>query len=202
MDEGIGRVLQALRDAGAQENTLVVFTSDNGGERFSDMWPLVGKKRDLLEGGIRVPYLARWPARVAPGGVSAQHAITMDWVATFLEAAGAAPHPDYPLDGLSLLANLGEPKALVERELFWRMKFREQKAVRAGRWKWLSIEGHEYLFDLEKDPRERANLAKRQPQRLLDLRRRYLDWEASLPPIPGDAKVTLIGGPQEVAHPS
>ena len=202
MDEGIGALLQALRDSGADENTLVVFTSDNGGERFSDMWPLVGKKMDLLEGGIRVPYIVRSPGRIAPGGVSAQHAITMDWVATFLEAAGVAAHPDYPLDGLSLLANLGKPEVVVERELFWRMKFRDQKAVRAGRWKWLSIEGHEYLFDLSKDPRERANLARRQSQRLLDLRKRYLDWEASMPPLPSDAVVSLIGGPEQQAHPS
>jgi arylsulfatase A-like enzyme len=134
--------------------------------------------------------------------VSTQHAITMDWVATFLEAAGVAAHPDYPLDGLSLLANLGKPEVVVERELFWRMKFRDQKAVRAGRWKWLSIEGHEYLFDLSKDPRERANLAKREPQKRIDLEKRYLAWEASVPPIPPDARVSLIGGPEQMAQPS
>src|SRR5687767_4666604 len=140
MDEGIGKLLEAI-----DENTLVVFTSDNGGERFSDSWPLVGKKMDLLEGGIRVPYIVRWPTRVRPG-ISAQHAITMDWVATFLEAANVVPHPEYPLDGISLLRNLEKPEAITGRELFWRMKFREQKAVRSGNWKWLSIEGHEYLF--------------------------------------------------------
>src|SRR5687767_2300574 len=145
MDEGIGRVLAALDEIGARENTLIVFSSDNGGERFSDTYPLVGKKMDLLEGGIRVPYIVRWPTRVRPG-ISAQHAITMDWVATFLEAANVVPHPEYPLDGISLLRNLEKPEAITGRELFWRMKFREQKAVRSGNWKWLSIEGHEYLF--------------------------------------------------------
>src|SRR5688572_20868495 len=109
MDEGIGRLLEVLDD-----DTLVVFTSDNGGERFSDSWPLVGRKMDLLEGGIRVPCIVRWPKAVPAGQTSGQLAITMDWVATFLEAAGVAPHPDYPLDGISLLANLREPKALVE----------------------------------------------------------------------------------------
>ena len=202
MDEGIGRVLQALRDTGADENTIVVFTSDNGGERFSDTWPLVGKKMDLLEGGIRVPYIVRWPARVRPGGTSAQLAITMDWVATFLEAAQVKAHPDYPLDGLSLLSMLEDPVKKKERELFWRMKFRDQKAVRSGAWKWLSIEGHEYLFNLERDPRERANLAKREPARFAALRERYFDWEASMPPIPEDARVSVVYGPAEIPQPS
>ena len=70
MDEGIGRILAALKAAKADRNTIVVFTSDNGGERFSDTWPLVGKKMDLLEGGIRVPYIVRWPAKVKPGGAT------------------------------------------------------------------------------------------------------------------------------------
>ena len=111
MDEGIGRILEALARSGAAENTLVVFTSDNGGERFSDTWPLVGKKMDLLEGGIRVPYIVRWPGRVPAGRTTAQLAITMDWVATFLDAAGVAPHPEYPLDGISLLPVLERPDA-------------------------------------------------------------------------------------------
>src|SRR5688500_15165272 len=118
MDEGIGALLQELRRTGAEENTCIVFTSDNGGERFSDTWPLVGKKMDLLEGGIRVPYIVRWPGRVARGSTTAQLAITMDWVATFLEAASVAPHPDYPLDGVNLLQQKSG------RELFWRMKYR------------------------------------------------------------------------------
>jgi len=197
MDEGIGKVLAAL-----PENTLVVFTSDNGGERFSDSWPLMGKKMDLLEGGIRVPYIARWPGRVPAGKTSAQLAITMDWVATFLDAAGVSPHPEYPLDGISLLKNVEGPERVVERELFWRMKFRDQKAMRGGSWKWLSIEGHEYLFDLAKDQRERANVIKRFPEKLADLKKRYLVWEASMPPIPEDARVSFIGGPAEMARPS
>jgi arylsulfatase A-like enzyme len=196
MDEGIGRVLSALRSSGAEENTFVVFTSDNGGERFSDTWPLVGKKMDLLEGGIRVPCIARWPGRLAAGETTPRLAITMDWTATFLEAAGVAPHPDYPLDGVSLL------RETPGRELFWRMKYREQKAMRAGSWKWLSIEGHEYLFDLAKDQRERANLAQRHPEKLADLKRRYLAWEAGVPPIPADAKASVVYGPADIPQAS
>jgi arylsulfatase A-like enzyme len=202
MDEGIGKVLETLREKGFESNTLVVFTSDNGGERFSDSWPLTGKKMDLLEGGIRVPYIVRWPERVPAGKTSAQLAITMDWVATFLDAAGASAHPDYPLDGISLLKNLAAPERVVERELFWRMKFRDQKAMRSGAWKWLSIEGNEYLFDLAKDQRERANLARRFAEKFSELKNRYRAWESSMPPIPEDARVSFIGGPADMAQPS
>ena len=187
MDDGIGRLMRELDD-----NTIVVFTSDNGGERFSDNWPLVGGKMDLLEGGIRVPYIVRWPK----GGVIPQLAVTMDWVATFLDAADVGSHPDYPLDGASLRSK--HPA----RELFWRMKFRSQRAMRAGSWKWLSIEGNEFLFDLGKDQRERANFAMREPGKLEEMRSRYAAWEATLPPIPDDARVSLVYGPSDIPKPS
>jgi arylsulfatase A-like enzyme len=201
MDEGIGRILFALKRSGADENTLVVFTSDNGGERFSDSWPLTGGKMDLLEGGIRVPYVVRWPARVAPGGTTSQLAITMDWVATFLEAAGVAPHPEHPLDGVSLLPVLEDPGQTFARELFWRMKFRSQKAMRAGDWKYLSIEGDEFLFDLSRDSRERANLGRREPERLAAMRARYAQWEATMPVFP-DATYSVPATSADLAKPS
>jgi arylsulfatase A-like enzyme len=152
---------------------------------------------DLTEGGIRVPYVVRWPARAPAGAATEQLAITMDWVPTFLAAAGASADPRYPLDGIDLLAD--QP---VERDLFWRMKFRAQKAVRSGDWKYLSIEGHEYLFNLARDERERANVAKRFPDRLKDLKARYAAWEASIPPIPDDAKFSLVYGPADLPQPS
>jgi len=89
MDEGIGWVMQSLQKNGLLDNTLVVFTSDNGGERFSDNWPLVGGKMDLTEGGIRVPWVAHWPAVIPAGSISAQHCMTMDWSATLLDIGGA-----------------------------------------------------------------------------------------------------------------
>jgi len=201
MDEGIGRILYALKKTGADENTLVVFTSDNGGERFSDTWPLVGKKMDLLEGGIRVPYIVRWPARVKPGGKTAQPVLTMDWTATFLDAAGVAPQREYPLDGVSLLRLLEKPDATFERDLFWRMKYRNQKAMRSGEWKYLSIEGDEFLFDLASDERERANHAKREPQRLAALRARYAEWEKTLPVFP-EATFSVPAMKADLATPS
>jgi arylsulfatase A-like enzyme len=93
MDEGIGWVMAALERHGVVRDTLVVFTSDNGGERFSDSWPLVGGKMDLTEGGIRVPWIAHWPEQLPAGAVSEQLCMTMDWSATMLEVAGASAHP-------------------------------------------------------------------------------------------------------------
>lgn len=186
MDEGIGKVLTALEETGARENTLIVFTSDNGGERFSDMWPLVGKKMDLLEGGIRVPYVVRWPARVEAGTTNDRLTIGMDWMPTFLAVAGVDPHPDYPLDGVDIFGP--EDK---DRMLFWRMLYRNQKAIRKGDWKWLSIDGNEFLYDISFDERERANLKFRYPEKFVELRDAYYEWDRSMPIFPESASVTL-----------
>ena len=191
MDEGIGWLMAALRRHGLTDDTLVVFTSDNGGERFSDNWPLVGGKMDLTEGGIRVPWIAHWPAVIAPGGVSTQLCMTMDWSATMLAAAGVPPSPDYPLDGQSLMPLLRDPRHLFDRPLHWRMNHRGQRALRQGQWKYLQVDGNEYLFDVVADARERANLASRQPERLATMRQAWLDWDATMPPIPPDATVSL-----------
>jgi arylsulfatase A-like enzyme len=191
MDEGIGRVVDALRETGQLDNTLIVFTSDNGGERFSDNWPLVGGKMDLTEGGIRVPYIAHWPAAIAhPGKVCEQHCLTMDWSATMLEIGGASAHPDYPLDGVSLKSVLwGEP--CFHRPMYWRMNHRGQRALRDGDWKYLRVDEHEYLFNLAQDERERANLALREHERLTKMRDQWQAWAATQPGIPSDATVSL-----------
>ncbi|MDO9292689.1 MAG: sulfatase-like hydrolase/transferase [Hydrogenophaga sp.] len=198
MDEGIGWITAALREEGLLENTLIVFTSDNGGERFSDNWPLVGGKMDLTEGGIRVPWIAHWPAVVPPGSVSAQHAMTMDWSATLLALGGGQPHPDFPLDGVSLEALLRDPAQRFERPMYWRMNHRGQRALREGDWKYLMVDGHEYLFNIPADARERANLAKREPGRLTRLREQWLAWDATMPPIPADATVSLGYGAKDM----
>jgi len=191
MDEGIGWMVQALRETGQLDNTLIVFTSDNGGERFSDNWPLVGGKMDLTEGGIRVPWIAHWPAVIPAGSVSEQHCLTMDWSATLLALGGATPAKSHPLDGVSLAAVLREPANVFERTMFWRMNHRGQRAMRLGPWKYLRVDGNDYLFNIPADARERANLAQREPDRLAAMRQAWEDWNASMPPIPEDATVSL-----------
>ena len=201
MDEGIGLVLAALDKAGLADNTLVVFTSDNGGERFSDVWPFVGGKMDLMEGGIRVPLLARWPARIAPGQLNTTPAITMDWSATMLDAAGVPAQTDYPLDGHSLLPLFeAQPQSteLEARPLFWRMTHRAQRAMRLGPWKYLQVDGNQYLFNLDQDQHERANLATRFPERLAAMRVEWEAWAATMPAIPPEAKASLVFSEKEI----
>ena len=191
MDEGIGWVLDALRNNGMLDNTLVIFTSDNGGERFSDNWPLVGGKMDLTEGGIRVPWIAQWPAVIRPGSTSDQHCMTMDWSATVLDAAGVGAGPEHPLDGVSLMPLLRSPEKTFERPLYWRMNHRGQRALRRGDWKYLRVDGHDYLFDIAADERERANKAKTEPERLAEMRADWEEWNAGMPPIHKDATISL-----------
>ncbi len=181
----------ALLESGQLYNTLIVFTSDNGGERFSDNWPLVGGKMDLTEGGIRVPWIAHWPAVIAPGGKSTQHCMTMDWSATMIELGGAHADPTCPLDGVSLAGVLRQPGQTFERPLHWRMNHRGQRALRLGDWKYLRVDGNDYLFNIPADERERANLAQREPARLQALRAQWEAWNATMPPIPQDATISL-----------
>jgi arylsulfatase A-like enzyme len=185
MDLQIGRALQALDANGQADDTVVVFTSDNGGERFSDTWPFTGVKTELLEGGLRIPALICWPARIPAGRVSDQVTITMDWFATLLAAAGIAPHPDYPPDGIDLLPVLTGHALPIPRRLFWRYKTNAQRAGRDGDFKYLKIRDNTFLFNVADDPRERANLKERRKD-LFD--RMVADWNewngTMLPEIP------------------
>jgi arylsulfatase A-like enzyme len=161
MDLQIGRVLQALDANSAAENTIVIFTSDNGGERYSDTWPFTGRKTELLEGGLRVPAIIRWPGHIPPGTVSDQVTISMDWFPTLLGAAGTAPDPRYPSDGIDLRPWLMRGAEPERRKLFWRYKSNYQQAARDGDWKYLKIRDNTFLFDVVQDPLERANLKDR-----------------------------------------
>ncbi|PRY97147.1 arylsulfatase A-like enzyme [Jezberella montanilacus] len=192
MDEGIGWVVDALRQNGQLDNTLLVFTSDNGGERFSDSWPLVGGKMDLTEGGIRVPWIAHWPAHISAGQVCLQQAMTMDWSATMLELGGAEIDPDYPLDGVSLVSLLRDATQTFDRPLYWRMKHRGQRALRNGDWKYLRVDGIDYLFNLQNDERERANQASVRPDLLQKMCLEWETWNLTMPEVPTDATVNLV----------
>ena len=176
MDYNIGKVLQALDLHGLARNTIVVFTSDNGGERFSKTWPFSGMKGELLEGGLRIPAIVRWPAGGIPAGsVSEQVTASMDWLPTLTAAGGTGPDPAYPSDGQNLLPTLTANAPPRSRKLYFRFRPGQQRAIRDGDLKYLRIEGNEFLFNVMRDPRERANLKERQPQ---DFARLKADWES------------------------
>ena len=181
LDEGVGRVLKALDAAKLERETLVIFTSDNGGERFSYQWPFTGKKFELQEGGIRVPAIVRWPGVVPSGLTTAQVAVTMDWTATILAAAGAKSDSAYPLDGENLLPVISGARAPYERTLFWRHA--AQAAARRGKWKYLKAdEKTERLFDLSIDEREQADFRASHATEFESLREEYRKWEAQVLP--------------------
>ena len=183
MDTQIGLVLQALDVTGQADNTIVVFTSDNGGERFSDTWPFSGVKTELLEGGLRVPAVMCWPAGLRAGTTCDQVMATMDWLPTLLDAAGAASDPAYPPDGINLRPVLNGA-AVTPRTLFWRYKNNEQAAMRDGDMKYLKIRDNTFLFDVVQDPRERANLKTRRAEEYNSMVEQWNTWnETMLPTI-------------------
>ncbi len=182
VDGAVGRILGAVDKKGLKANTLVIFTNDNGGERLSRNIPFSHHKATLWEGGIRVPALARWPGRLPAGKTNTQPAMSMDFAASILAAAGVAPPTDRVLDGIDLLPILEGKRGPAERTFFWRIDRadRKQKAVRAGDWKYVRDGNIEQLFDLAKDPGEREDLAYQNPAVLVKLREAVLDWEAAL----------------------
>ena len=188
MDTGIGRVLEALHRRGMERDTLVIFTSDNGGERFSHMAPFSHGKMTLYEGGIRVAATARWPGMIPAGSATHQVAVTMDWAATLLALAGAHAPRTAPLDGIDLMPALTGARAPAGRDLFWRIaQRRSQKALRSGDWKYLQTDAGEFLFDLAADAGEKQDRKADEPAVLAQLKAKYAAWEADvLPPIPLD----------------
>ena len=182
LDRAVGHVVAALEQHGLADDTIVIFTSDNGGERFSKMWPFTGQKTELLEGGLRVPTLLRWPARIAPQ-ISEQVTISMDWLPTLLAAAGLKPHADFPSDGEDILPVLRGEALRRPRTLYWRYKAHAQRAVREGDWKYLKINDNEFLFDVVQDQRERANLRTREPAVFARLKAAWERWNERQLPI-------------------
>ena len=185
MDHGIGEVLKEIDRLGLQERTLVVFTSDNGGDVHSRNAPLAGGKNMMLEGGVRVPGIARWSGVIPAGTVSSQVCITMDWAATFRRAAGRSVDPRRE-DGIDLLPVLRGERRPIIRDLFWRRvkgpirkKVDEGRAVRSGDWKLIEMKsGDRQLFNLAEDIGETRNLITKHPVIARRLAVKLDHWEA------------------------
>ncbi len=186
LDIAVGKILAAVKSSGQAGNTLIVFTSDNGGEKFSDMGGFKEKKFVLWEGGIREPAIVVWPKKIKAGTISDQPTIHMDFTTTFLAVAGGIQDPAYPMDGINLLPLLKENKTPIARTFYWRVFQRnQQKAIRSGDWKYLLTEKEEYLFNLKTDPYEDHNVKTENPTIFNQLKEQYANWEKQvLKPIP------------------
>ncbi|MBI4263118.1 MAG: sulfatase-like hydrolase/transferase [Acidobacteria bacterium] len=178
-DQGVGEILRALDRLGLAQNTLVIFTNDNGGEWLSRNAPLFHRKWTLWEGGIRVPTIVRWPGRVPAGRLSDQVGITMDLSATVLAVTNTSVPADARLEGMNLMPILEGRAPEVERTLFWRTMAgnRNQRAVRKGDWKLLVDGNHVMLFDVRRDVGERNDLAGQRQDIARQLRPLIAAWE-------------------------
>ena len=131
-----------------------------------------------------MPLIVRWPGHIAPGAVSQQVMVSMDFTPTLLAAAGAPPLSAEQTDGANLLPQLTGRAAPIPRTLYWRFKANEQAAVRDGDWKYLKLGGKEHLFNVVADPRERAELKAVHPERFAGMKAKYAEWNAQMLPYP------------------
>jgi len=195
VDDGIGRIRELLKDLELDENTLIFFMSDNGAPLKIDMkdipisfqggaWdgslntPWIGEKGMLMEGGIRVPYLVSWPAKLPKGKTYKEPVISLDMAATCLAAAGQPIPKEF--DGVDLVPLLAGG-AKQDRALYWR--FWQQTAIRKDQWKYLRLsDGRECLYDLESDRHEKDNLIARHPEKAKELRKALAEWNDQLEP--------------------
>lgn len=201
LDRGVGRVMQALRENGLDENTLVIFTSDNGGAWYAGLpelnSPYRGWKATFFEGGIRTPFFVRWPARLPAGARIAGPATHIDIFATAAAAAGAPA--TRPLDGVNLLPFLsGETTTPPHDVLFWRSG--PYRVVRAGDWKLQVSEtpNRVWLFNLRDDPTEQRDVSAEHPERVAELRALI---EAQNAVMPAPLWPALIEGPVRIDVP-
>ena len=188
MDAAIGRVMTTLEELKLADDTLVIFTSDNGGfGGVSDCRPLRASKGYLYEGGIRVPLIVRWPGEVKGGTTCRTPVISTDFYPTLLEVAGSTPQAGKTLDGESIVPTLKQTGQLERKAIFfhypnyaWHRSNRLGGAIREGDHKlikWYDDESVE-LYNLADDLSEKNDLSERMPRRALDLKRKLEAWLA------------------------
>ena len=186
MDNAIGELLKTLDEQGVAENTIVIFTSDNG-PFAANVKPLRGEKGYLYEGGIRVPMIVRWPGQIQPGAQSDTNVITMDVHATILDAAGLQPDPSNSPDGVSLVPVLNNTGDLKREAIYFHYpnyafhkKNRPGSAIRSGEFKLIRrYDDDSYeLYDLEQDISESHNLIDSMPEKASELRNKLNSWLA------------------------
>lgn len=190
LDAGVGKVLAALEEKGIYENTLIIFLSDNGGSviaTHAENTPLNGEKLQFLEGGIRVPFVVSWPAKIKGGRIHASPVSALDILPTCLAAAALPVSAEQSFDGINLLPLLTTEATPPLRDLFWWWKtgpFAGGWAVRSGDWKLRhepsAAEEKFSLFELANDPGEKNDLAQKHPEQVSQLKERFQRWSAAI----------------------
>jgi arylsulfatase A-like enzyme len=178
MDKAIGGVLKALDAAGQYDNTIILFLSDNGGSGNGGNAPLRGSKSTMWEGGLRVPFIMRWPGKVPAGKVTDEFLTTLEIVPTLLAATGAAAPTKVTLDGFDMLPVLRGEKPSARTEMFWQR--RADKAARVGQWKWLDSAKGKGLYDLATDPGETNDLSQENPAVVKLMQTRFAAWKKEM----------------------
>jgi arylsulfatase A-like enzyme len=178
MDDAIGAILKRLDDTKQADNTLVIFQSDNGGSGNGGNAPLRGQKSTLWEGGLRVPFVARWSGRIPAGRVSEEFLTTLELLPTLAAAAGAQPPAAVTLDGYNMLPTLAGQSPSPRNEMFW--EFRGQKAARIGNYKWVESQQAKGLFDLSSDIGEKQDLSAMLPEVVNKMSARWTAWRTEM----------------------
>lgn len=178
MDEVIGNVLNEFDQAGQTDNTIVLFMSDNGGSGNGGNAPLKGSKGTLWEGGLRVPFIIRWPGKVLPGKVTTEFLTALEIVPTLLASAGVPSPSGITLDGFDMLPILRGEKSSPRTEMFWQR--RNDKAARIGNWKWIESSKAHGLFDLTTDVGETLDLSSENPQQVKLMQTRFAAWQREM----------------------
>ena len=179
LDDGVGRIVGTLKREQIFDNTLLVFLTDNGGAKnmHANNAPLRGFKQQDYEGGIRVPFTVSWPAQLKGGTTCDVLVSSIDLLPTALAAAGLPSPTKKPLDGKNMLPALKGEVDTLHEHLYWSSGGARAKwAVRSGRWKLVGVKRKVELFDLEMDIGESTDLAKRHPEKVVELRRLYVEW--------------------------
>lgn len=183
LDRGVGRVLQALEDNGLDDNTIVIFTSDNGGAGYIGLpdvnAPYRGWKVSFFEGGIHVPYFIKWPGQIPAGTVVDDPVHHFDIYATAAAAAGAEIPTDRKMDGVDLVPHArGEGEGVPHEKLFWRSGVSQSALVNGWKLNVSTVNNGVWLYDLQNDPTEQNNLAKARPEKLAELQAELAAWNA------------------------
>lgn len=178
MDEAIGELLKLLDESHLAENTLVLFLSDNGGSGNGGNAPLKGAKSTMWEGGLRVPFIARWPGKLPAGKVTDEFLTSLELLPTILRATGTPPPQSITLDGFDMLPTLRGETPSPRKEMYWQR--RGEKAARVDHWKWVQNAAGTGLYDLSQDLGEAKDLSKDKPEVLKLMQDHFATWRTAM----------------------